>query len=88
MKGLDCAHCAEEIRKESEKLALVKKAEMNFMAKKLMLEIASESEEAVTAQVKRIVASLEPDVEVIFGRQAAAPAEEEDSGDLKRKSAK
>lgn len=84
MKGLDCAHCAEEIRKESEKLALVKKAEMNFMAKKLMLEIASESEEAVTAQVKRIVASLEPDVEVIFGGQAAAPAEEEDSGDLKK----
>ena len=84
MKGLDCAHCAEKIRAESEKTALVKSAEMNFMAKKLSLEIAEESGEAVLREVKRITAALEPDVEVMQVENGAMPtSDEEDSSDLK-----
>lgn len=84
MKGLDCAHCAEKIRAESEKTALVKSAEMNFMAKKLSLEIAEESGEAVLREVKRITAALEPDVEVMQVENGAVPtSDEEDSSDLK-----
>ena len=85
MKGLDCAHCAEKIRAESEKTALVKSAEMNFMAKKLSLEIAEESGEAVLREVKRITAALEPDVEVMQVENGTVPTSdgEEDSSDLK-----
>ena len=84
MKGLDCAHCAEKIRAESEKTALVKSAEMNFMAKKLSLEIAEESGEAVLREVKRITAALEPDVEVMqVENGTASTSDDEDSSDLK-----
>lgn len=90
MKGLDCANCAEKIRAESEKIAFVKKAEMNFMAKKLILEIAKDSDEAVTREIKRITAALEPDVTVmrIENGTAIHETEKDDSTDLKMSLAK
>lgn len=85
MKGLDCPNCAEKIRAETAKLPLVKEAEMNFMAKKLSLVIAKESDEAVLKEVQRITASLEPDVEVsrMEGAAAEKQAEDENSGDIR-----
>ncbi len=88
MKGLDCANCAEKIRAASEKNPFVKTAEMNFMAKKLSLEIADGSDEAVIREVKKITAELEPDVEVIPSEQTESHNHEEDSSDLKRDLAK
>ncbi len=84
MKGLDCANCAEKIRAESVKIPFVKTAEMNFMAKKLNLEIAEESDEAVIRQVRKITAELEPDVEVIPAATETSDVQDEDSSDLKR----
>ncbi len=84
MKGLDCANCAEKIRAASEKNPFVKTAEMNFMAKKLNLEIADGSDEAVISEVKKITAELEPDVEVIRAEQSAHHEHNEDTSDLKR----
>ncbi len=81
MKGLDCPNCAEKIRAESEKHPLVKKAEMNFMAKKLSLDIAKESSETVFKEVSRITASLEPDVEVVLLENGAAVSASEDNDD-------
>lgn len=83
MKNLDCPNCAEKIRAETERLPFVKTAEMNFMAKKLSLTVASESGETVLKEVRRITAALEPDVEVtqIEGTSAKADDEEE-GGDL------
>ena len=88
MKGLDCANCAEKIRSASEKNPFVKTAEMNFMAKKLSLEIADGSDEAVIREVKKITAELEPDVEVVSSEQADSHNHDEDSSDLKRDLAK
>ena len=84
MKGLDCAHCAEKIRAASEKNPFVKTAEMNFMAKKLNLEIAEGSDEAVLREVKKITAELEPDVEVMLAAPSVSQEHEEDSSDLKK----
>ncbi|MGN0675567.1 MAG: heavy metal translocating P-type ATPase [Oscillospiraceae bacterium] len=81
MKGLDCPNCAEKIRAESEKHPLVKKAEMNFMAKKLSLDIAKESSETVFKEVAKITASLEPDVEVVLLENGAAVSASEDNDD-------
>lgn len=84
MKGLDCANCAEKIRAASEKNPFVKTAEMNFMAKKLGLEIADGSDEAVIREVKKITAELEPDVEVIRTENDAHQEHTETEDDLKR----
>ena len=64
MKGLDCPNCAEKIRAASEKLPGVHEANMNFIAKKLLLDVEKENEESVYSSVKKITADLEPDVEV------------------------
>lgn len=84
MKGLDCANCAEKIRAASEKNPFVKTAEMNFMAKKLNLEIADGSDEAVIREVKKITAELEPDVEVLLSEPSVSHEHTEDPSDLKR----
>lgn len=78
MKNLDCPNCAEKIRAETEKIPFVKEASMNFMAKKLSLTAASESEEAVLREVRRITASMEPDVEVMLLENASAPTLDDD----------
>ena len=84
MKGLDCANCAEKIRAASEKNPFVKTAEMNFMAKKLNLEIADGSDEAVIREVKKITAELEPDVEVVIAENDTHHEHDDDPSDLKR----
>lgn len=85
MKGLDCPNCAEKIRAATAKIPFVKEANMNFMAKKLSLVVAKESEEAVLKEVQRITASLEPDVEVSLLENAEFEHshEDEDEGDTR-----
>lgn len=78
MKNLDCPNCAEKIRAETEKIPFVKEASMNFMAKKLSLTAAAESEEAVLREVRRITASMEPDVEVMLLENASVPTPDDD----------
>lgn len=85
MKNLDCPNCAEKIRAETERIPFVKKADMNFMAKKLSITAADESGEAVLREVRRITASMEPDVEVtLLENPASIPAaNDDDSSDVK-----
>lgn len=78
MKNLDCPNCAEKIRAETEKIPFVKEAGMNFMAKKLSLTVANESGEAVLKEVRRITASMEPDVEVMLLDNPSAISSSED----------
>ncbi len=63
MKGLDCPHCGEKIRAASEKVSGVKEANLNFMAKKLLLDVEEELAETVYNSVRKITADIEPDVE-------------------------
>ncbi len=63
MKGLDCPHCGEKIRSASEKVSGVKEANLNFIAKKLLLDVDEGLAEAVYTSVKKITADIEPDVE-------------------------
>ncbi|MDE7288931.1 MAG: cadmium-translocating P-type ATPase [Oscillospiraceae bacterium] len=85
LKNLDCPNCAEKIRASAAKIPFVKEADMNFMAKKLSLTVAAESDEAVLKEVTKIVSDMEPDVEVQLLKNAVSEAHEddEDSGDLK-----
>jgi len=65
LDGLDCAHCAEEIRAEVEKDERVKSAEMNFMKQEITVETENScSPDELMATVTEIVTKLEPDVTV------------------------
>ncbi|MBQ8825927.1 MAG: cadmium-translocating P-type ATPase [Oscillospiraceae bacterium] len=63
LDGLDCAHCGEKIRSAVEQHRLVQKAELNFMAKKLLLSLEENAERSdVFEAVKKTVSEIEPDV--------------------------
>lgn len=65
LDGLDCAHCAEEIRAEVEKDEHVKSAGMNFMKQELTVETENScSPDELMTTVTEVVAKLEPDVTV------------------------
>ncbi len=82
LDGLDCAHCAEKIRCEVEKLAEVERAEMNFMAKKLTVcEKSGAVPEELFERIRQIVSEIEPDVSVTeFGKYPEKAEEEEPNG--------
>ena len=60
LQGLQCAHCAGKIEAAVQKLPGVSSASVNLMKQQLTLE----AEQDMTAQVKKIVKQLEPDVKV------------------------
>lgn len=65
LEGLDCAHCAEDIRAEVEKDEHVKSAGMNFMKQELTVEAENScSPDELMATVTKVVAKHEPDVTV------------------------
>lgn len=65
LEGLDCAHCAEEIRAEVEKDERVKSAGMNFMKQELTVETENScSPDELMTTVTKVVAKHEPDVTV------------------------
>lgn len=76
LAGLDCPHCAEKIRAAAENHSSVEKAEMNFMAKKLILNIKNDADKnALLEDIKAIVKALDPEVDVSL-IQKAAPTNE------------
>lgn len=65
LEGLDCAHCAEEIRAEVEKDEHIKSAGMNFMKQELTVEAENScSPDELMTTVTEVVAKHEPDVTV------------------------
>lgn len=64
LKGLDCPHCSAEIEREVGELESVSVSEVNLMKQTLTVNINSDKTQQVTNQIKAIVNSHEPDVEV------------------------
>ena len=63
LEGLDCAHCAEDIRAEVEKDERVKSAGMHFMKQELTVETENScSPDELMTTVTEVVAKHEPDV--------------------------
>lgn len=66
LEGLDCAHCAEEIRIGAEKITGVSEAQMNFLSKKLQLTLnGKKADDSLLEEVRTLVGRLEPDVKVL-----------------------
>lgn len=65
LEGLDCAHCAGKIEKQTNELPGVEKASLNFTTKNLMIDFASDAKVTeVIEHTHKIIRKLEPDVVV------------------------
>ncbi len=64
LDGLDCANCAAKIEAAIQALPGVKNASVTFMTQKLVLE-TEENMDDVLAEVKKLVAKIEPDCEIM-----------------------
>lgn len=65
LEGLDCASCAEKIKDLSSKVEGVRASNLDFVSKKLRLEIESDKQNLALEEIKGIINELEPDVKVI-----------------------
>jgi len=63
LEGLNCANCAVKIENAVAKLNDVEKVSLNFLTKKLVVE-TKKSEFLIIEEIKEIVNSIEPDVNV------------------------
>ncbi|MDZ5607769.1 heavy metal translocating P-type ATPase [Bacillus pseudomycoides] len=66
LEGLDCANCAMKIETKVKEMPTISNATVDFVSKKLKIEVANKKELETTVQdMKNIVHKLEPDVKVV-----------------------
>ncbi|MCH4201112.1 MAG: cadmium-translocating P-type ATPase [Clostridium tyrobutyricum] len=66
LMGLDCANCASKIETKVKSISGVKSASVDFISKKLTLELNNKHElNSIMEEVKDIVNKIEPDVKII-----------------------
>ena len=67
LEGLNCAHCAQVINDKIEKLEEVNSANLNFINKKLTININSDVDYNILSQkIKDIIDKIEPGLNIIF----------------------
>ena len=62
LKGLGCANCAAKMENAIGRLDGVKKATVNFMTTKLVIEGEDEKMPAILQEAEKIIRKIEPDV--------------------------
>ncbi|MED1408649.1 MULTISPECIES: heavy metal translocating P-type ATPase [Bacillus] len=66
LEGLDCANCAMKIETKVKEMPTVSEATVDFVSKKLRVEVANKRElESTVQDIKNVVQKLEPDVKVV-----------------------
>ena len=66
LEGLDCANCAMKIENRVKEMPAVSEATVDFVSKKLRVEVANKRElESTIQNIKNVVQKLEPDVKVV-----------------------
>lgn len=72
--GLNCANCAAKIESEVKNLAGIRAASVDFINKKLTIEISDKHEAAnIIEEVRKIIKRIEPDVKVAEDGQKEGP---------------
>ena len=61
IRELDCAHCAQEIEEAAAKVEGVNKVRVNFLSERMTLDADDDKFDAVLAEIKKIVKTIEPD---------------------------
>jgi Cd2+/Zn2+-exporting ATPase len=85
LEGLDCANCAVKIENQVKALSEVQNANMNFINKKMTIEVENKQQLAkVVEDTRKIIKRLEPHVEVIvLDKQSKGSHTHEDHEGLK-----
>ena len=65
MKNLDCANCAAKMERSIQKISGVESAEVSFMAQRLALEVEEARLPEILEQVKKAVAKVDPNAQVL-----------------------
>ncbi|WP_144506151.1 heavy metal translocating P-type ATPase [Bacillus mycoides] len=66
LEGLDCVNCAMKIENKVKEMPTVSEATVDFVSKKLRVEVANKRElESTVQNIKNVVQKLEPDVKVV-----------------------
>ncbi|MCC9295608.1 cadmium-translocating P-type ATPase [Clostridium sp. WLY-B-L2] len=80
LQGLNCVICAGKIENKIKKIKGIKSASINFISKKLVLEIEDE-ETKIINQVTKIVKDIEPEIRVIESYSTKKGIENENNND-------
>lgn len=65
LEGLGCANCANKIQEGVAKLENIKSVTVNFITTKMTLEFDGENFDKTFEEIKNIVHSFEPDVNIV-----------------------
>ncbi|MGI6684525.1 MAG: heavy metal translocating P-type ATPase [Bacillota bacterium] len=77
LMGLDCAHCASKIEQGIAKIPGVKTASLDFLSKKLKLEVNNKAEiDRIIDQIDQLINKIEPGVSIVEKEKAGAKKEE------------
>ncbi|MGG2093755.1 heavy metal translocating P-type ATPase [Bacillus sp. S13(2024)] len=82
LEGLDCANCAMKIETKINEMPAVASASVDFVSKKLRVEVANKKElETTIENIKEIVQRLEPEVKVVREKEQTGHDHSHDHGD-------
>ena len=65
MQNLDCANCAAKMERSIQKIKGVSDAQVSFMAQRLTMEVDESLLPEILEQVKRCVAKVDPNCQVL-----------------------
>ncbi|MDP7981220.1 heavy metal translocating P-type ATPase [Bacillus sp. WLY-B-L8] len=86
LEGLDCANCAMKIETKVGEMPAVTSASVDFVSKKLRVEIANKQElETTVAHIKEVVQKLEPEVNVVREKEQTEHQHSHDHGEANTK---
>ncbi|MEI4831938.1 heavy metal translocating P-type ATPase [Bacillus sp. FJAT-53711] len=82
LEGLDCANCAMKIETKINEMPAVASASVDFVSKKLRVEVANKKElETTIENIKEIVQRLEPEVKVVREKEQTEHDHSHDHGE-------
>ena len=64
IRGLDCANCAAELERATNKIEGINSASISFMTEKLEIEYDQSRKNEVLEKVKKVIKKEEPDVKL------------------------
>ena len=66
LEDLDCANCAAKMEEAIKKLPGVKRASVNFMTQKMILDAEDDKFDEVLQEAVKCIAKVEPDCKVVL----------------------
>lgn len=65
VENIDCAHCAAKMETAANEVAGVKKATLNFLTKKLIVEAEDENFNSIIDEIQKAIQKIDYEVEIV-----------------------